>query len=133
VSRERAWNSTLHVARKPMRKLNPERERRRRAEQFDDTGEPDSYYEHITSMTCLVTGWSPVDPAHVLGTRGAGHGPEGMAPLHRKVHRDFDDGLLSDEAFQREWNVSRADIRAWAIQHRAEWDAGKLADATGCP
>lgn len=106
-----------------MRKLNPEREARRRARQFDDTGEPDSYYAHISAMTCIVTGWYPVDAAHVLGTRGAGHGPEGMAPLHRKVHRWYDDAMVSDEAFFNEWGVSRQDIRSWAIQEQQRWES----------
>lgn len=106
-----------------MRKLNPEREARRRAKQFDDRGEPDDYYTHITSLTCIVTGRSPVHPAHVLGDRSTGAGPEGMAPLWWEVHRDFDDGLLDDLHFQKHWGVSRADIRAWATSHRQAWEA----------
>jgi hypothetical protein len=109
--------------RTPLRKRNPERLARLRAEQFDDTGEEGNYYDHIMSLACIVTGRSPVHPAHVLGDRSTGAGPEGMAPLAPEVHSDFDDGLLDDEHFQRRHGVSRADIRAWAIQHRAEWEA----------
>ncbi|MEQ1573093.1 MAG: hypothetical protein ABL993_02495 [Vicinamibacterales bacterium] len=115
-------DSTLE-RRTPLRKRNPERLARLRVAQFDDTGEEGNYYDHITSLACLVTGRSPVDPAHVLGDRSTGAGPEGMAPLSREVHDDFDDGLLDDAHFQKRHGVSRADIRAWAVQHRAEWDA----------
>lgn len=99
----------------PMKKRNSERLARLEAEQFGEYG------DHIATLACIVTGDEQVDRAHVLGTRGAGHGPEGLAPLSRLVHIDFDDGLLNDAAFEKRWGVSRADIRAWAIEHHEEW------------
>jgi hypothetical protein len=99
-----------------MKKRNPERLKRLEVVQFGNYG------DHIASLACIVTGKSPVHRAHVLGTRGAGHGPEGLAPLYWRVHSDFDDGLVTDAGFFKRWRVSRADIRAWAKAHREAWE-----------
>lgn len=113
--------------RTPIKKVNRERLARLRKQQFD-TGDG-GYYEDIKSLACIVTGRSPVEAAHVLRDRSVGGGPEGMAPLHEDVHRDFDDGMLRDHRFQERWGVSRADIRAWAVQHRAAWEAERAEEA----
>jgi hypothetical protein len=105
-----------------MKRINHERLARLEASQFGEYG------EHIASLACLVTGARPVDRAHVLRDRSVGGGPNGLAPLARVVHIDFDDGLLSDVAFERRWRVSRADIRAWA---KASWETWCLADRLG--
>ena len=105
----------MPYATKPMRKKNAKRLARLEAIQFGEYGEV------VAAQACWVTGRWPVHRAHVVGTRGAGHGPEALAALDPEVHRDFDDGLLSDAAFQRRWKQSRADIRARAIQEYEHW------------
>ncbi len=101
----------------PIRKRNPQRLARLQVEQFG----PGEYKEHIKSLPCLVCGSWPVDPAHVLKTRATGGGPEGMAPLCREHHTMFDS--IGEERFERLLRISKADIRAWAKDHRAEWEA----------
>lgn len=103
--------------RTPIRKRNPERLARLQVEQFG----ADGYKEHIKSLPCLVCGSWPVDPAHVLRTRAAGGGPDGMAPLCREHHTAFDS--LGEERFEQLLRISKADIRAWAKDERAEWEA----------
>jgi hypothetical protein len=98
-----------------MAKRNPERLARLEAIQFGPYGNV------IAAQACWVTGKSPVDRAHVVRDRSVGGGPEGLAALHREVHTDFGDGLLTDAAFFRRWKVSRADIRARAVQEYAAW------------
>jgi hypothetical protein len=98
-----------------MRKRNPERYARLQAAQYGPYGDV------IAATACIVTGEHPVDRCHVLGKRSTGAGPEGLAPLARRVHTDFDDEYLSDERFFARWKVSRADIRAWAREHYAAW------------
>lgn len=110
-----------------MRQQNPERLARLEAEQFG------AYGDVIAAQACWVTGRMPVHRAHVVGTRAAGHGPEALAALDPEVHMSFDDGLVTDEAFQERWGTSRADIRKRAIEEHAAWEAGILADATGHP
>lgn len=100
-----------------MRKVNRERIKKLRAEQFGTDG----YREDIISLPCLVCARSPVDPAHVLKTRAAGGGPDGLAPLCRIHHTAFDS--MGGERFEELYRVSKADIRAWARSHRESWEA----------
>lgn len=105
----------------PLPKRNHARVKRLREEQFGDDG----YREHILSLRCLVTGRRPVDPAHVLGTRGAGAGPEGLAPLSREIHDAFDSSM-TEKRLMEVHGFTREPIREWARAHRAEWEAGLL-------
>ncbi len=98
-----------------IKQRNPERLARLEEQQFGQYGLV------VAAQACWVSGMTPVDRAHVLKDRSVGGGPEGLAPLHRLVHTDFGDGLLSDAAFQKRWGVSRADIRARAISEYAAW------------
>lgn len=131
--RPRAHNSTLRIARAPMKKLNPDRERRNRAKQFGTDGKR----EWIMSMVCAATGeWGsdlfPIDPAHVgspdpnerragQNTRGNGADATYLLPLRRDVHRTFD----SEDAhhFEELWGVSKQWCREMAAQLDVEWRA----------
>ena len=99
-------------------KLKPVNHRRRKALEEKQFG---PYGQVIRAQPCWVSGRYPVDRAHVGRKRSVGAGPEMLAALHREVHTDFDDELLSDRAFQRRWRVSRADIRARAKLEYAAW------------
>lgn len=112
-----AHNSTLSLGSEPIRKRNHARLQKLRVQQFGDDG----YYEEILSTPCIVTGATEVDPAHVVKSRGAGGGPGAMAPLRHDVHFDFD--TLGEEKFFAKWEVSKADIRAWALNRRQMWEA----------
>lgn len=125
-AKTRAWQQRSRQKpntkpRKPLRARNPERLKRLRAQQFGDDGKR----EWVLEMPCLATGRRPVDPAHVLGTRGAGHGPEGMAPLHRVAHRDFDSSM-SEQRFEAKYGRSRAWTRARARLLDQEWKGRRL-------
>lgn len=109
-----AHNSTFSPREKPIPRQNRERLARLQEQQYGEYGDV------IAAQACWVTGREPVHRAHVVGTKAAGHGPEALAALWWEVHQDFDSGM-SDEAFQRKWKVSRADIRAMAIERYAEW------------
>ena len=102
--------------RTPIRKRNPERLARLQVQQFG----PGEYKAHIKSLSCLVCGCWPVDPAHVLKTRAAGGGPEGMAPLCREHHIAFES--IGEDRFELLLRISKADIRAWAKEHRTDWE-----------
>lgn len=98
------------------RKRDRERAKKRRARQFGNDG----YREEILRTPCLVRGTLPVDPAHVLGTRGAGHGPDGLAPLSREIHRAFDSSM-TDERLWEVYGFTRETIREWARARRQAW------------
>lgn len=102
----------------PLRPINRERRKRLREEQFG----ADGYREKILRTPCLVTSTLPVDPAHVLGTRATGAGPEGLAPLSREIHRAFDSSM-TDERLQEVYGFTREPIREWARRNRAQWEA----------
>ncbi len=113
----RAREDRLREAGRKFRRIgsNPKRIQKLRAEQFGTDG----YREHIISQPCVVCNWWPVDPAHVLGTRGARHGPEGLAPLCRRHHRAFDSSM-TDERIMAVHGFLREEVREWA---RASWRA----------
>lgn len=96
--------------------VNRERRAKLRAEQFGTDG----YREHVIASPCLVTGTLPVDPAHVLKSRGAGGGPEHMGPLCRAVHRDFDD--MGEARFRARWGVTKEEVRDRCRVFRARWE-----------
>lgn len=100
-----------------VRKVNRARLKKLRAQQFGIDG----YRETVLSIPCLVRGTLPVDPAHVLGTRGAGAGPEGLAPLSREIHDAFDSSM-TDERLLAVHGFTREPIREWARRHRAQWE-----------
>ena len=102
-----------------IRARNPKRIKKLRAKQFGTDG----YREHILGLRCVVTGAWPVDPAHVLGRRSTGHGPEGLAPLVRRVHDAFDN--IGEARFAELYGVTKEWIRDWARKHRAEWEANQ--------
>lgn len=107
--------------RKPLPKRNEKRLKRLRAKQFGTDGKR----EWILSLPSIVSnerGWegNPIDPCHVLGTRGAGHGPEGMAPMLRSEHIDFD-GSMTDERFEEKYGISREVIREKTRALHEEW------------
>lgn len=123
---ERSRQKPRTKPRKPLRARNPKRLKRLRAQQFGDDGKR----EWILEMPYLVTGRRPVDPAHVLGTRGAGYGPEGMAPLYGVAHTDFDSSM-SEGRFEEKYGHTRAWIRARARLLDQEWK-GKGRTLSGC-
>ena len=100
-----------------LKRRNPKRIKRLRAQQFGTDG----YREHILGLRCIVTGEWPVDPAHVLGRRSTGHGPEGLAPLVRRVHDAFDN--IGEDRFPELYGFTKEWIRDWARKHRAEWES----------
>lgn len=95
--------------------MNRKRIKKLRAKQFGPKR------EWIVTLPCVVTGRMPVDPAHVLGTRGAGAGSEGLCPLTREVHQDFDEA--SESAFKRKWGRTKAWVRARAQELEVEWQS----------
>ena len=121
LARRSALRRKSDLARK--KKVNPTNRKRRaklRSQQFGDDGKR----EFVLSHNCPVTGalhhpkedsLFQVDPCHVGGTRGAGHGPEMMAPLRRDVHRAFDSSM-TDERFAERYGMTRDAIRAFARQ-----------------
>ena len=124
----RAWEARSRAElprRTPLKAANPVRIRRLRARQFGTDGKR----EWIISLPSALTGRAgPCDPAHVLGTRGAGAGPEGLAPLRREEHTDFD-GSMTDERFRARYNGrSRQDVRDAARRLDAEWKHSKGAE-----
>lgn len=94
------------------------RKARLRAFQFGTDGKREWILRHPS----VLSGQWPVDPAHVLGTRGAGHGAEGLCPLTRAEHRDFD-GSMTDERFRRRHGHGREWVREAARQLEREWQA----------
>lgn len=98
-----------------MRQVNRARRKKLRAEQFGTDGKRG----WILSKRCIVSGRADSDPAHVLESRGAGGGAEGMAPLNREVHVDFDN--LGQDRFLEKWGVSKEDVREHARQLELEW------------
>lgn len=116
----RAWNSTFQRSRKPIPKVNEERQKRLRARQFGTDGKR----EWVVSMRCCVSGsigteeW-PIDPAHARETRAAGGGPECMVPLWRPVHTDYDS--LPEGKFEERWGVSKEWVRQHGDMLEIEW------------
>ena len=64
-------------------------------------------------------------PAHVDGTRGAGAGPEMMAPLLWKEHIDFDSSMTDERFAQRYSGRTREDVRQQARELDEERKNGK--------
>ena len=104
----------------PIKARNLARLARLRASGFGTDGKR----EWIMGMPCIATGRRPTDPAHVLGTRGAGHGPEGLAPLARDVHTDFD-GSMTNQRFAQRHGCTREWIRQQARRLEKEWQANQ--------
>lgn len=49
----------------------------------------------VASMPCIVTGWGPCDPAHLIDrslTTVGQDDPRAVVPLRRDVHRMYDTG-----------------------------------------
>ena len=105
---------------------NPARIRKLRDKQFGTDGKR----EWIMGLPSALSGkpgngGEPIDPAHVLKTRGAGGGPEGLAPLLRHEHTDFD-GSMTDERFaERYGGRTREDVRDAARRLEEEWQRRK--------
>lgn len=126
----RAWERR---SRKPLprrtklRKRNPVRLGRLRAQQFGTDGKR----AWVILKGCVLSGarntsWNPVDPAHVGGTRAAGAGPECMAGLRRwPEHRDFDN--LSEAAFERKYGRPKEWVTEQGHELEREWQALKRA------
>jgi len=119
----RAWRerTRARLRRTPILKANPERLKRLRAGQFGVDGKR----EWIMGLPSALTdcqGWEgdPIDPAHVDGTRGAGAGPEGMAPLRRSEHQAFDSSM-TDERFIVRYGRSREYVRHRARELERAW------------
>lgn len=108
--------------RKQLPRTNPARLRRLRAQQFGTDGKRSWIMRQRSALTRL---WGhemdPIDPAHVLGTRASGAGPEGMAPLRRTEHTDFDSSM-TDKRFATKYNGrTREDVRQAARRLETEW------------
>lgn len=70
---------------------------------------------------CEVTGLIPSDNAHVVLSRAKGGTYRDIVPLHRMVHRDFDDPRMTDAEFERKWERSRESIRARAKAYNYDY------------
>ena len=97
----------------PLRKLNPERLAKRRAEQFG------AYAEWIRTLPCCVTGRWPVEAAHVLSRGAGGKAAANLVPLvwteHRALH--FMGRWTYEE--KRGINLSAEARRLWTL-YRSE-------------
>lgn len=126
MKKPRGWNSALPASDEPMKRtrlkrMNRKRMERLRAEQFGTDGKR----EWILGLPSVINGkmgWQgkPMTPAHVGGTRGAGAGPEMLAPLLWTEHIDFD-GSMTDKRFIERHGISREAIRERARELETEW------------
>jgi hypothetical protein len=87
-----------------LRRVNPDRRERLRAQQFGPHG------ERVKALRCCVSGaLPPSDPAHV-SSRGAGGAWRDLVPLSRILHREqHDRGILT---FQRDHGIDLAAVAA---------------------
>ena len=108
--------------RKPLPKVNTKRLKKLRAKQFGKDGKR----EWILSLPSALTGklpWdgNPMTPAHVGKTRGAGGGPEMMAPLLWTEHVDYDSSMTDKSFAGRYGGRTRQDVRDGARELEREW------------
>jgi hypothetical protein len=94
--------STLRPSR--LRRANPDRREKLRAQQFGPHG------ERVKALRCCVSGaLPPSDPAHV-SSRGAGGAWRDLVPLSRRLHREqHDRGILT---FQADHGIDLAEVAA---------------------
>jgi len=129
--KQREWERRSRQA-KPLRqgasrlKRNPQRMARLRAAQFGTDGKR----EWILSLRSALTGrrareGDPMTPAHVLGTRATGAGPEGMAPLLWSEHVDFDSSMTDLRFAWRYGGHTRDGVRAAARRLEQDWQRMK--------
>lgn len=106
--------STFTAPRRPLPRVNDERQSRRLVEQFG--GEERLRWIHRQPCaTCYAR--PPSDAAHVK-TRAAGGGPDDMIPLCRKCHRRQHD--LGVKTFAARHGV---DLRKLATRYAEAWAA----------
>lgn len=111
--------------------VNRKRLAKLRAKQFGEDGKREFVLSHNCPVTGALhhprmTGLYQVDPCHVGKTRGAGGGPEMMAPLRRDVHRAFDSSM-TDERFEARYGMSRDAIRQFAVWLENEFQSSREA------
>lgn len=117
----------LTAKKRPVRKtklkpINPKRRKRLRMEQGLDGPKA----EWIRSMPSCVTGrmgWDgdPMTVSHVLGTRAAGAGPEGIVPMLASENQDWDS--LDEAKWLEKFGISKPLVREFAVQLEHQWRA----------
>jgi hypothetical protein len=80
----------------------------------------------VCSLPCRVTGRTPSEGAHVLGVDGIGRKGHytTIAPLHWRVHREFDVALRG-QRFLDKYNLTEADLKRWAQETETAWQLAR--------
>lgn len=96
----------MALRRTPLRRVNPVRQEKRRAEQFGPHG------ERLKALRCCAcAALPPVDPHHAR-TRAAGGTWRDQAPLCRRCHRQLDSPGWSQRAFEEHHGIDLAEVAA---------------------